>query len=278
MEPRALFLACSAVFICLLSVFIEHANTKGIIMANNVSRKGNMSKNINVWTAEQQNWLNEAKAGNEEACGKLFESMSGLMENVHRYSQDGLHPKNFGYGLNYNGRTYEEASGDIYGAFCNAVERFDSTIGVPFGAYAVNEIRRRAMDWTRNRQNDRHVTVGKRLGNVSEDGGESAVLSDKDYESAVNEYYSEKSNSLFDSETHPVEYCEIKDMICKIRRELVLNGNARLVDFMELYLEYGGEKGAMDRIAERMGVARAMAYNYLGMIRELIVPMFGRAA
>lgn len=233
-------------------------------MSRNVSRRDvNMKKENFVWTAQQQHLLNLAKAGNEQACGRLFESMKNMLESVHRYSQDGHFPSKFGYDYNFKGRTFEEASGEIYLAFRNAVSRFDSSLKVPFGAYVVNEIRLRAKDWTRDRQNDRLVLVGQSL---SDDSYQ--VLSQEDYEEAVNNFYEGKSQSKGDSETHPVESCEIMDLVSKISGSLTENGEQRLVDFVTSFLEFAGEKGTMDSVAECMGVSRAMAYVYLDLIRK----------
>ncbi|MCQ2102268.1 MAG: hypothetical protein MJY98_03475 [Fibrobacter sp.] len=245
-------------------------------MANNNISKNNEkmnNKQVYPWTAAQESWLTLAKRGNEIACGKLFNSMKNLLESVHRFSQDGLYPAKFGYDYNYSGRSFEEAYSDIYTAFRNAVRRFDASQGVPFGAYAVNDLRHRAMDWTRDRQNDHHVMVGQRLAD-SEDG-EVRLLTQADYENAVNRSYEEKSLAI-DSETHPVEYCEMVDMVAKIRRELVEKGDKKLLEFVGLYLEYAGEKKVMDLVAEKMQVSRAMAYNYLGRLRNLVMPKFGQ--
>lgn len=232
--------------------------------------------NHEVWSAKQQSWLTLAKNGDRGACDNLFVSMKERLESVHRYSRDGLYPTEFGCSFNSNGRTFAEASSDVYEAFCNAVKRFDELLGVPFEAYAAGEIRRRAMDWVRSRQKDRLVTVGRRFDD--EKGGDFHVLTQADYESSVNNYYVQKTCSLCDGETHPVECCEIEDMVTKIRVELQKNGDLRLVNFVEFFLEYAGEKKAMDMIAERMGVTRAMAYIYLNKVRSLVVPKFGAAA
>ena len=228
-----------------------------------------------VWTAAQQSWLEEARAGNEKACNNLFCSMKSLLETVHRYSQDGLHPSRFGYDYNYSGRTFEQASGDIYIAFRGAVLRFDPTQGVPFGAYAVSDLRHRAMDWTRERKKDRHVVVGQRMDDGSSVGGEYCVLTQGDYDVSVNSFYEERSDSLCNEETHPVEACEIMDMVARIRSEVVTNDDSRLVEFVEKYLECCSDKKAMELVAEHMGVTRAMAYVYLDKLRALILPKYG---
>jgi len=235
-----------------------------------------MNKKINyVWTSKQQSLLDLAQAGDDVACGELFETMKELVENVHRYSQDGRYPTSFGHDFNHNGREFEQASSDIYDAFRNAVRRFDSSLKVPFGAYVVGEIKLRAKDWTRERQNDRHVVVGQRLSDGVDEGEKYRVLTDEDFGKSVNGYYEGKSESLFDSETHPVEYCEILDLVAKIRKDICDRGDSRLVDFVEYFMEYSGEKKAMDLIAERMGVTRAMTYVYLEKIRALILPKYG---
>jgi len=245
-------------------------------MANNSRKRVDMNNRVSyVWTSQQQDLLRLASAGDEEACGKLFETMKGLLESVHRYSQDGQYPTSFGHDFNHNGRTFEQASGDIYIAFRNAVRRFDGSLRVPFGAYVVAEIKLRAMDWTRDRQSDRHVVVGQRLSDGSEVDGKYRLLTDEDFGRSVTAYYEGKSESLSDSETHPVEYCEIMDLVCRIRREICRHGDPRLVDFVKYFMQYGGEKKSMDLIAERMGVTRAMTYVYLDRIRSLIVPKYG---
>ena len=246
-------------------------------MANNVSRKGvNMKNNqVYTWTAKQQDWLEQAQSGNDGACSSLFCSMKDTLETVHRYSQDGLYPAKFDYDFNYNGFFNDTATTEIYTAFRDAVRRFDATQGVPFGAYAVNDLRHRAMDWTRDRQNDRLVMVGQRLNDGVDGNGDYCVLLQSDYDSFVDDYYASKSDSMCDAEAHPVEFCEIMDLVEKIRQEVIKSGDVRLLEFMNLYLECCCEKKAMEQIAERMQVTRAMAYVYMDRLRALIAPKFG---
>lgn len=222
------------------------------------------------WTAEQQKLLAMAQGGDKIAQGKLYASLHEFLKMVYSHTQDGQFPSKFSNTFNFSGRTFEEAASDVYGVFDKCVREYDSSYGVPFGAFLVGELKHRAMDWVRNRQNNRLVRVGQR---VSVD--DEKVLDATDYEKACDDYYAEISGDSSDAETHPVEYAENMELFNMVFATVRESGDEKLIKFLDEYFEYGLEKNGMEIVAERMDVTRTATYNYLKQVRNLLRPKFG---
>lgn len=231
--------------------------------------KCNQSANNKLnWTAEQQQLLTMAQNGNKLAQSKLFNSLHGFLKVVHSHTQDGQFPSKFSNTFNFNGRTFEEASGDVYGVFEKCVKTYDRSFRVPFGAYLVGELKHRAMDWVRNRQNDRLVRVGQQV-------SDGELLDEIGYEKACSDYYAEMSGDVCDEETHPVEHAENMELFKMVFAAVQESGDEKLIKFLNEYYEYGLEKNGMQVIADHMDVTRTATYNYLNQVRNLLRPKFG---
>ncbi len=222
-----------------------------------------------TWTKNHQQLLSLAKAGDVDARNKLFDELKEFLQMVHSHTQDGQFPDIFGRTFNFNGRTFEEASDDVFEVFKKSVLSFNASYKVPFGAYLVGELKLRAKDWTRNRSNDRLVRVGQAIDQ------ERGKLDEAGYEKACGDYYAEISGDCCDEETHPVEYVENMDMVKKIFETVKESGNEKLIKFLDEYYEYGLEKNGMEVVADHMDVGRTAPYNYLKQVRELLRPKFG---
>lgn len=222
------------------------------------------------WTKAHQQLLVHAKAGNEDARNKLYDELHEFLKMVHSHTQDGQFPGNFGRTFNFSGRTFEEASDDVFEVFKKCVNSFDPSFKVPFGAYLVEELKRRAKDWVRNRSNDRLIRVGQ-----VRDQERGLLLDDAGYEKACSDYYAEISGDVCDEETHPVEYAENMDLFKKIFATVKESGNEKLIKFLDEYYEYGLEKNGMEVVADHMDVSRTAPYNYLNQVREMLRPKFG---
>lgn len=230
----------------------------------------NSANNKLNWTAEQQQLLTMAQSGNKIAQDRLYDSLHEFLKMVHSHTQDGQFPSRFCNTFNFNGRTFEEAVSDVYGVFEKCVTEYDSSFGVPFGAYLVGELKHRAMDWVRNRKNDRLVRVGQR---ISDD--EEKFLDATGYEKVCDDYYAEISGDVCDEETHPVEYAENMELVEKVFATVKESGDEKLIKFLDEYYEYGLEKNGMEVIASHMDVTRTATYNYLKQVRNLLRPKFG---
>lgn len=238
------------------------SRSAAMMIRNNLSN-GNADHEF-VWNTRHQQELFLAQQGIKKYLKSLYSSMQGFLEGVHSHTQDGLYPTNFGRTFNYNGRTFEEASGDVFELFRKCVKDYRSAYNVPFPAYVVKMLKHRAKDWVRDRTNEREVREGQRL---NDDGD---CLTHEGYEAACSSYYEERSLSLYDPETHPVEYVEIKDLIEKVKRKVVASGDLTLIQFIKVFEECIDFKNAVPETADRMGVVRATIYNYLDRLRALL--------
>ncbi|MCQ2092204.1 MAG: hypothetical protein MJY85_05945 [Fibrobacter sp.] len=233
--------------------------------------KSKQTTNYNfTWNQTHQQLLGKAQAGDDTARNQLFNELKVFLEMVHCHTQDGQYPSKFSNTFNFNGREFEEASDDVFEVFKKCVQSYDASYKVPFGAYLVGELKLRAMDWVRNRKDDRLLRVGQTL-----DKERGIVLDEGGFEKACGDYYAEISGDCCDEETHPVEYVENMDLVKKIFETVMESGNEKLIKFLDEYYEYGLEKNGMEVVADHMDVGRTAPYNYLKQVRELLRPKFG---
>ncbi|MCF0225525.1 MAG: hypothetical protein HUK20_14755 [Fibrobacter sp.] len=204
------------------------------------------------WTERQQRLLDEAQKGAKESAAQLFVDMYDLVKRVHDHSQSGYAPRNFGYSFNASGETFESASGRLYLDFCNCISKYEEYYGVPFAAFVVQQMQFREKDYVRDEKEyrDKWVSLSMPKAEVAQ--------------------WLEKLLVDCDAENRMIENIHTKDAMNKIRQKVADMGDVRLIDFLSLYMEYGDEKCVMVKVAEKMGVTRTMAYNYLKRITEMV--------
>ncbi len=233
--------------------------------------KCNQSANNKLnWTAGHQKLLVRAQGGNQFAHEALFNGLYDFLKVVHSHTQDGQFPSKFGNTYNFNGRSFEEASSDVYGVYTKCVKDYNASFGVPFGAYLVGELKHRAMDWVRNRSNDRLIHVGQFVSDETR-----TRLDDAGYEKACSDYYAEISGDCIDEETHPVEYYENQELVQKVFEIIHDTKDETLIKFLDIFYKYGLEKRGAEEVAKRMNVTRTAVYNYLKKVRAAIKPKLG---
>ncbi|MCF0220934.1 MAG: hypothetical protein HUK19_01430 [Fibrobacter sp.] len=228
------------------------------------------TNNILKWSLAHQQLLDRAQAGDDLARNNLFNELESFIESVHCHTQDGQFPTKFGNTFNFNGRTFEEASDDVFEVFQKCVQSYDVSYNVPFGAYLVGELKLRAMDWVRNRQNDRLACVGQVI-----DEMQGTVLDETGFEKACGNYYAEIHGNGCYAETRPAEYAENVELVHLIFDEVKKSGDAKLVKFLDEFYEYGMEKNGMQVVADHMHVTRTATYNYLKQVRAILRPKLG---
>ncbi len=224
-----------------------------------------------------------AKGGDNKACGKLYMNHTQEVERMHLYGPDGKHPKKFGFTYSRKGASYEEASGYCYLCFYNCVHSYDVNSGTPFMAWVRGIFAKRGQDWVEDRNPDNFLFKGDRISESGEtlgdDGScvpetfsEGRYIGDKDLENASVDVFrvDHEVASLDESDVFNIEGLE------QVRNYLRKVGEDKLEKFVSTWISLGDtKKNPISAVAERLGVRRQTAYNYMDSVQALVKGHFG---
>lgn len=206
-------------------------------------------------TAELERILVErAKKGDIAARNYLYEALHEKFRKVHETSAMGTHPKKWGYMYNVNGKTFEEACGDLFmDAFIPALRTFDETEidlnkfkhTTPFPSYVKYRIQNNAKTECKKAKD-----AAKRY---------SEVLRDPLFQKV----------GTFDY-TGPCDNAKLDSLINKVRGDL---SDEEKKKYINLYLDsYDNVKNVIPAVTKELGKVRTDAYHIHRCIKKELPP------
>lgn len=207
--------------------------------------------------------IKHAKAGSTIARDQLFLLYADDIRQCYEFGPDGIRPRNFGYGLNPSGHSYSQSCGKVYQWFTKVINRYDSTIGMSFKSYLLQEITFRSMDMVKVRQNRESMEIQEsrlRLTNTRD--------CDNEY-SLFDTLQAAQAAENFEAEQHQ-RRCE--NLCDRIEALFPENSNERR--YLQLYRELGqAYKNPTTKIAEVMGVSRQAVNLYKKNVQKRIAKL-----